>query len=130
LQADADLLGAALADLWEVLLRAGGEDDRLAVRAGRRGVGPIVVRHAGPTPRLPADAAARLFIPLWARQALGLPTSLSLTSARNAFRRHRGDLRARTGPGGVLTVEALVPDDTQGELAFDDPAATRDGERP
>jgi hypothetical protein len=59
-------------------------------------------------PRLPLGCADRLFIPLWARQALGLPAGLSLSSARATFLRHGGELRAH-GRGDRLTVEGLLP---------------------
>ena len=59
--------------------QAGARDDRVAVVSCQASV-----------PKLPTDAAGRLFTPLWARQALGLSAGLSLTSARNAFLRHRG----------------------------------------
>lgn len=118
---DPELLADALADVWEYLLRAGGPDDRLLVDAGRRQPHTLVIRHKARTPRLPTDAAARLFTPLWARQALGLPEGISLTSARNAFLRHHGDLRAFLLPDDALLVEALLPDEAQATLAFPNP---------
>jgi signal transduction histidine kinase len=103
------LLCGALADAWQVLLLAGGPADVLAVDAGPAGEDLLRIRVAASVPRLPADAGARLFTPLWARQALGLPAGLSLTGARAAFRRHGGELRVREQRGPRLVLEALLP---------------------
>lgn len=115
-QVDPELLVPALADLWEYLLRAGDGHEPLHVDAAPRG-GRLALRHRALAPRLPADAAGRLFTPLWARQALGVE-GLSLTSARAAFVRHRGDLRAFLLPEGALLVEALLPDEAQATFEF------------
>jgi hypothetical protein len=115
---DATALSEALADVWEYLLLAGHDEDTLSVDAGPQEGQGLVIRHRAHVPRLPIDAAGRLFTPLWARQALGLPEGISLTSARNAFVRHRGDLRARQLPEGLLLVEALLPDETQATFEF------------
>jgi len=109
LSVERPLLASALADLWQYLLLAGGPSDVLAVQAGAADPGTLAIRAAARVPRLPADAAARLFTPLWARQALGLPAGLSLTGARAAFRRHGGELRVLEQRGTSLTVEALLP---------------------
>lgn len=109
LRVERPLLAGALADLWQYLLLAGGPDDTLAVHAGPGGHDAISIRAAARVPRLPPDAAARLFTPLWARQALGLPAGLSLTGARAAFRRHGGELRVLEQRGARLLVEALLP---------------------
>jgi signal transduction histidine kinase len=116
---DASLLSTALADVWEYLLHAGEDGDRLRVDGMRTPSGSLRIRHRAHTPRLPADAAGRLFTPLWARQALGLPEGISLTSARNAFRRHGGELRARSD-GDQLVVEAVLPAATQSSLEFEE----------
>ena len=108
LVADPELLTSSLADVWEYLLVADGDGAPLLVEAGRSG-GRVHLVHTTRADRLPADAAARLFTPLWARQALGLPAGLSLTSARAAFRRHGGDVRARRGADGQLVVDAWLP---------------------
>ncbi|GEM_PF-1843089 len=115
---DTLLLSEALADVWEYLLLAGHDGDLLSIEAGPAEGQGLVIRQRARTPRLPADAAGRLFTPLWARQALGLPEGISLTSARNAFIRHRGDLRARQLPDGQLLIEALLPDETQATFEF------------
>lgn len=115
---DTMVLSEALADVWEYLLRAGHENHMLTIEARPLEGQGLVIRQRAPTPRLPADAAGRLFTPLWARQALGLPEGISLTSARNAFVRHRGDLRARQLPDGQLLIEALLPDETQATFEF------------
>ncbi len=109
LSVERPLLAGALADLWQYLLLAGEADDTLAVHAGPGGPGAVSIRATARVPRLPADAAARLFTPLWARQALGLPAGLSLTGARAAFRRHGGELRVLEQRGTRLLVEALLP---------------------
>ncbi len=111
-----DLLATALADLWQYLLLAGEPGDALAVEAGALDELSLSIRMRATVPRLPADAAGRLFTPLWARQALGLPGGLSLSSARAAFLRHGGELRARQQRGGSLTVEALLPREEQAAL--------------
>jgi signal transduction histidine kinase len=114
---DGGLLSGALADVWEYLFRAGEGHETLSVKGAAVASGPVRIRHRAHTPRLPTDAAARLFTPLWARQALGLPEGLSLTTARNAFRRHGGDMRARSD-GEQLIVEAILPATTQTSLSF------------
>jgi signal transduction histidine kinase len=114
---DGGLLSSALADVWEYLFRAGEGHERLTVNSTSIASGPLRIRHRAHTPRLPADAAGRLFTPLWARQALGLPEGISLTTARNAFRRHGGDMRARSD-GEQLIVEAILPAATQTSLEF------------
>ena len=90
----------------------------LELQAGPREDHGPSVRLAAAVPRLPPDAAARLFTPLWARQALGLSAGLSLTSARNAFLRHRGDLVARQLPDGALLLEGRLPLDSQATFEF------------
>jgi hypothetical protein len=105
------LLCGALADVWEYLLLAGESGDRLRVRAGPRDDDTLAITAVARVPRLPGDAAERLFTPLWARQALGLSAGLSLSAARAAFRRHSGDLCAATRGPGNLSVEALLPRD-------------------
>lgn len=122
IEVDVSLLAPALADLAEYLLRAGGEATPLSVQAEPRESSGPVVRLCSAVPRLPPDAAGRLFTPLWARQALGLPSGLSLTSARTAFLRHRGDVRARHLPDGRLLVEAWLPAEDQAILAFPPPS--------
>jgi hypothetical protein len=121
LQLDSQLLSAALVDVWEYLLQAGDDDSaQLHVRAHRTAQGVLRIQHIAPASRLPADAAARLFTPLWARHAIGLPQGISLTSARCAFRRHGGELLARPGEDGQLRIEALLPLDpatTNGQAA-------------
>ncbi len=117
LHVDGVLLSQALADLWEYLLRAGEGAEPLSIEAGRTAGGSLRIRHRALTPRLPEDAAGRLFTPLWARQALGLPEGISLTTARNAFRRHGGDLRSRQD-GERLLVEAFIPATHQSSLEF------------
>lgn len=115
---DVDLLSDSLADLAEYLLHAGEPDQPLQLDAGPRdGFGPTL-RLSAHVPRLPADAAARLFTPLWARQALGLPEGISLTSARNSFLRHRGDVRARSLSDGRLQLEAWLPEGDQATFSF------------
>ncbi len=109
LEVERELLAGALADLWQYLLIAGDGSRPLHVEAGPLDERSLGIRARAHVPRLPPDAAGRLFTPLWARQALGLPVGLSLTSARAAFRRHGGDLRAREQRGNLLTVEALLP---------------------
>ncbi|MGQ0552047.1 MAG: histidine kinase dimerization/phospho-acceptor domain-containing protein [Planctomycetota bacterium] len=109
LVADGPLMAGALADLWEYLLRAGHGGERLAVDARIQDECLLSIRARARVPRLPADAAARLFTPLWARQALGLPAGLSLTAARSAFLRHGGELRAEARPAGELLVDGLLP---------------------
>ena len=109
LRVEAPLVCAALADAWQVLLLAGGPADVLSVDAGPASEDTLRIRASASVPRLPADAAARLFTPLWARQALGLPPGLSLTGARAAFRRHGGELRVREHRGQRLVLEALLP---------------------
>ena len=109
LSAEGPLVSAALADTWQYLLLAGERDDALAVSAGRHDDRTVAIRADARVPRLPHDAAGRLFTPLWARQALGLPGGLSLTSARAAFRRHGGELRVREQRGDALVIEALLP---------------------
>jgi signal transduction histidine kinase len=109
LQADVALLGAALADLWQYLLLAGEPSDALVIQARGRDDETVGIRAQASVPRLPADAPARLFTPLWARQALGLPAGLSLSSARAAFLRHGGELRALPRVGDTLAVEAILP---------------------
>ncbi|GJM20161.1 MAG: hypothetical protein DHS20C15_00760 [Planctomycetota bacterium] len=118
LSLDIDVLAQALADVWEYLLRAGNEDSTLQVSGADRAPAAFVLSHQARTPRLPPDAASRLFIPLWARMALGLPGAISLTSARGALLRHQGDLRARLLPDGQLLVEAQLPTEAQGQLPF------------
>lgn len=118
---DPDVLADALTDVWEYLLSAGPPTARLTIEAGRHKPHVLAIRHRAHTPRLPADAAGRLFTPLWARQAIGLPEGISLTSARNAFLRHRGDLRAFVLPDDALLVEALLPDEAQTTFAFPSP---------
>jgi len=103
------LLTGALADVWEYLLLAGEEADSLRVRAGPRDDDTLAITAVARVPRLPGDAAERLFTPLWARQALGLSAGLSLSAARAAFRRHHGDLCASARDRGSLTVDALLP---------------------
>jgi two-component system, NtrC family, sensor kinase len=109
LRVEAELLAGALADLWQYLLLAGDGKSPLHVEAGPVDELSLAIRARAHVPRLPEDAASRLFTPLWARQALGLPGGLSLTSARAAFRRHGGELRAREQRGDLLVVEALLP---------------------
>jgi signal transduction histidine kinase len=109
LAVERELIAGSLADLWQYLLLAGDGVRPLHVEAGPLDERSLGIRARAHVPRLPADAAGRLFTPLWARQALGLPVGLSLTSARAAFRRHGGDLRAREQRGELLTVEALLP---------------------
>jgi signal transduction histidine kinase len=113
---EAELLAGALADLWQYLLLAGDPGDTLEVEAGALDELSLAIRTRARVPRLPADAAARLFTPLWARQALGLPGGISLSSARAAFLRHGGELRAREQRGEHLTVEALLPREEQAAL--------------
>jgi signal transduction histidine kinase len=113
LQAETPLVGSALADVWQYLLLAGNGADALEVRAGPADGQAVAIRVHARVPRLPEGSADRLFIPLWARQALGLPAGLSLSSARAAFLRHGGDLRAH-GRGDRLTVEGLLPRDVPG----------------
>jgi signal transduction histidine kinase len=108
LRAEAPLVGAALADVWQYLLLAGDGADVLDVRAGPADGETLAIRAHAHVPRLPLGCADRLFIPLWARQALGLPAGLSLSSARATFLRHGGELRAH-GRGDRLTVEGLLP---------------------
>lgn len=115
---DRSLLSAALADLAEYLLRAGDPRDGLTIQAGPREAQGPAIRLSARVPRLPPDAAGRIFTPLWARQALGLPDGLSLTSARNAFLRHRGDVRARALVDGVLQLEAWLPAGDQATFPF------------
>ncbi len=117
MRVDRGLLAGALSDLWAYLLHAGDASDRLMVHAARSPDGAVRIRHRAAASRLPPDAAGRLFTPLWARQALGLPEGISLTSARNAFRRHGGELRARTDGDGLL-VEASLPAASQSSLEF------------
>ena len=105
--------------MWEYLLRAGEPDQRLVIDAASLASGSLRIETQARTSRLPADAAGRLFTPLWARQALGLPGGLSLTSARNAFRRHGGELRARSSGPDLLCVEALLPPGTQTRFDFE-----------
>lgn len=114
---DQDLVAGALADVWEYLLRAGEGDEPLVIEAGPR-QDQVLISARAAVPRLPADAAGRLFTPLWARQALGLSAGLSLTSARNAFLRHRGDLVARQLPDGALLLEGRLPLDSQATFEF------------
>lgn len=109
LRIEQPLLSEALADVWQYLLLAGDEGDRLRVRAGPRDDDTLVITAVARVPRLPGDAAERLFTPLWARQALGLSAGLSLSAARAAFRRHQGDLCAVAQSAGNLSVEALLP---------------------
>jgi len=111
LRIEQPLLCGALADVWEYLLLAGGEGDPLRVRAGPRDDDTLAITAVARVPRLPGDAAERLFTPLWARQALGLGAGLSLSAARAAFRRHRGDLCAATHGRDNLSVDALLPRD-------------------
>jgi K+-sensing histidine kinase KdpD len=106
---DRVLLRGALADVWEYMLRAGEPDERLVIDAASLASGSLRIDALSRTTRLPSDAADRLFTPLWARQALGLPEGISLTSARNAFRRNGGELRARSAGEELLCVEALLP---------------------
>jgi signal transduction histidine kinase len=113
LRAETPLVGSALADVWQYLLLAGDGGNVLEVRAGPADGETLAIRAHAHVPRLPEDSADRLFIPLWARQALGLPAGLSLTSARSAFLRHGGELRAH-GRGDRLTVEGLLPRDAPG----------------
>jgi signal transduction histidine kinase len=108
-QAEPALVSAALADLWQYLLLAGDTSDKLVVAAGALDSNTVSIRAEAHVPRLPDDSASRLFTPLWARQALGLPGTLSLTSARSAFLRHGGELRACAQRGQILTVEAILP---------------------
>lgn len=108
-RAELPLVGTALADLWQYLLLAGDSSDKLVVAAGALDDSTLSIRAQAHVPRLPEDSAGRLFIPLWARQALGLPGTLSLTSARSTFLRHGGELRARDQRGEMLTVEAFLP---------------------
>lgn len=114
---DGTLLSKALADVWEYLIRAGENGDRLRIEAHSTPSGAVRIRHRAPASRLPADAAGRLFTPLWARQAIGLPEGISLTTARNAFRRHGGELRARSD-GDQLIVDAVLPAASQSSLEF------------
>jgi len=107
--AERPLVSTALADLWQYLLLAGDTSDKLVVAAGGRDEDTLSIRARAHVPRLPDDSAGRLFTPLWARQALGLPGTLSLTSARSAFLRHGGELRAKGQRGEMLTVEAILP---------------------
>jgi len=109
LAAERPLVAGALADLWQYLLLAGDPDDVLTVQAGPSDAATLAIRAEARVPRLPQDAAARLFTPLWARQALGLPAGLSLTAARSAFRRHGGELHVLEQRGPRLLVEALLP---------------------
>jgi len=115
---DVDLLAGALAELWEYLLRAGEATDPLTVEARASQRDGWVIEHRACTPRLPEDAAGRLFTPLWARQALGLPSGISLTSVRGAFLRHHGELRARVLPKGELLVTAWLPSGAQSTFEF------------
>ena len=119
LSADGALLAAAVADLAEYLLRADDGDGVVTIEALPKQDTGHLIRLTAATGRLPRDAAGRLFTPLWARQALGLPEGLSLTSARNAFLRHRGDVRARALTDGAMALEAWLPEGDQGELPFD-----------
>ncbi len=107
--AEAPLVGRALSDVWQYLLLAGEEQDQLHVRARPLDAHTVTIESSARVPRLPPDASARLFTPLWARQALGLGEGLSLSSARAVFRRHHGDMRARGKPDHGLLVEALLP---------------------
>ena len=109
LRIERPLICAALADVWQYLLLAGEEDDALTVRAGPRDEETLAITAVARVPRLPGDAAERLFTPLWARQALGLSAGLSLSAARAAFRRHHGDLCASARDPGSLSVDALLP---------------------
>lgn len=118
---DSEVIAGALCAVWEYMLRAGGPQQRLAVEAGRLQAHRLVVRQTIRTSLLPLDAAARLFTPLWARQALGLSEGISLTSARNAFVRHHGDLRAFFLKEDTLVVEGILPDETQATFEFPRP---------
>lgn len=109
LRVERPLVAGALADLWQYLLLAGDGEDTLAVHAGPEAEGSVAIRATARVPRLPPDAAGRLFTPLWARQALGLPAGLSLTGARAAFRRHGGELRVAGQRGERLLLEARLP---------------------
>jgi len=109
-RADSEQLSRALADVWEYLLRASGDGQPLHVETLAPDGRLLRLAHLSRAERLPPDAAARLFTPLWARQALGLPAGLSLTSARSVFRSHGGDLRARPQADGRLLVHALLPE--------------------
>lgn len=117
LAVDVELLSGALADLAEYLLHAGDQGPVRLEAEPREAPGPTL-RLSARVSRLPTDAAGRLFTPLWARQALGLPEGLSLTSARNAFLRHHGDARARSLADGRLQFEAWLPRGDQGTLSF------------
>ncbi len=109
LDVDGGLLADALADVWQSLLLAGEADAPLDVHAGARRDGILCIRADARLPRLPADAPTRLFVPLWARQALGLPAGLSLTAARSAFRGHGGELLAFARADQVLRLEGRLP---------------------
>jgi signal transduction histidine kinase len=113
LRAETPLVGEALADVWQYLLLAGDGADVLEIRAGPADGEVLAIRAHARVPRLPEGSADRLFIPLWARQALGLPAGISLTSARTAFLRHGGELRAH-GRGDRITVEGLLPREAPG----------------
>ncbi len=109
-QADARMIIDAFTQIWTFLKAAGKEDDRIEVRANALDNDTVSIRISTPVPRLPHDAGSRLFTPLWARQALGLPDDgPSLTSARTTFRRHQGDLLVRSHRDGILVLEALLP---------------------
>ena len=112
---EARLLARALADVWRFLALAGDGD--LSVTTLRAEPGTLMLRTRARTTRLPPDAAARLFTPLWARHTLGLADELSLSTARGILRRHQGDLRARQEPGGHLRVDAILPARAAGPAA-------------
>ncbi len=123
---DLPLVATALADLWAFLLAAGTGHEPLEVGIEAIDGSFVILRHRARTPRLPEDAAGRLFTPLWARQALGLPDKgPSLTSARAAFRRHGGDLVVRSQRGEQLVVEGLLPRDTGADNGLKPPDPSR-----
>ncbi len=55
-EVDVELLSTALAELWEYLLKAGEDTDRLRVEARTSQRDGYVIEHRARTPRLPEDA--------------------------------------------------------------------------
>jgi signal transduction histidine kinase len=87
-----------------------GGEGTLTVRTRRDGQNAIV-EIADTGPGIPADVRPRIFEPFFSTKGVGEGTGLGLDiSWRIVVKKHHGDIRVHTGPGGT-TFEVCLPID-------------------